>query len=222
MTCWTRGTPSCTSSCSRRRIAVSRPSPRQRRDLRAAQEDAGWSAEALAKSHEERSAFAEELDALKNVAQLVISKVLGLGSSTSTPAINLAAVPDMVQMLIVDGIFHGALGVLTSVVSHFPDLDLERLRGGYAPGMNLEEIQELGQSLVPHVQALTENITAKWVIESRLAENVADSSVVAQSEVEPGEILDTSGSAADPPAIEGPPVPATVAPGDRTEREQQA
>ena len=44
-------------------------------------------AEELAKSHEERCALKGDLDQIHNVAQLVVSEVLGSAPSTSAPAI---------------------------------------------------------------------------------------------------------------------------------------
>ena len=44
-------------------------------------------AEELAKSHEERCALEGDLDQIRNVAQLVISKVFGSAPSTSTPVV---------------------------------------------------------------------------------------------------------------------------------------
>ena len=116
--------------------------------------------EALARSLEEHSTIESELNQLRDVVQMVVIRVFGLGPSTSTPAIKLAKVPDMVQMLISDNVFHGALRVLTSVATHYPDLDFDVIYGGYAGGRSLEEIQTLGHSLSPHAQTITAHVTA--------------------------------------------------------------
>ena len=57
------------------------------RELETAKVAIGQSAEVLAKSIEERCALEGELNQICNVAQVVISEVFGLVSSTSTPAI---------------------------------------------------------------------------------------------------------------------------------------
>lgn len=101
---------------------------------------ANRSREALTKSLVEQSTLTGELNALKDVARVVVTEVLGSGSSTSTPAIQLAAVLDMVRTLISDGVFHAASGVLMSVVMHYPDLDFKMVCRGYADGMSFEEI----------------------------------------------------------------------------------
>ena len=47
----------------------------------------------------------------------------------------------MVQDLITSGLFYGALGVLTSVVTHHPNLDFATVCSGYAEGLSMEDIQ---------------------------------------------------------------------------------
>jgi len=47
----------------------------------------GRSAEALAKSLEERCALKGELDQIRNITEVVVSEVFGSAPSTSTPAI---------------------------------------------------------------------------------------------------------------------------------------
>ena len=71
-------------------------------------------------------------------------------SSTSTPTIQLAEVPDKVRALITDGMFYGTSGVLTSVVTHQPDLDFTAICSGYADGWSLDAIHALRESLLPH------------------------------------------------------------------------
>ena len=43
--------------------------------------------EALARSLEEQSVLEGELDQLRNISQVVVAEVFGLGPSTSTPAV---------------------------------------------------------------------------------------------------------------------------------------
>ena len=65
---------------------------------------------------------------------MVVTEVFGLAPSTSTPAIQLAEVPNKVRELISDGMFYGMLGVLTSVTTHHPDQDFAAIYRGYADG----------------------------------------------------------------------------------------
>ena len=80
------------------------------RELERSKAAIGWSAEALAKSLEERHALEGELDQIHNVAQLIISEVFGSTPSTSTPTIRLVEVPDEVWALITDGLFYRTSG----------------------------------------------------------------------------------------------------------------
>ena len=41
-------------------------------------------------------------------------------------------------------------GVLTSVVTHHPDLDFTAIYRGYIDGWSVDEIHMLGESLVPY------------------------------------------------------------------------
>ena len=81
---------------------------------------------------------------------MVISKVLESGPSTSTPVVQLVEAPNEVRALISDGMFYGTTGVLTSVVTHHPDLDFAVIYRGYADGWSIDEIHALRESLVPH------------------------------------------------------------------------
>ena len=83
-----------------------------KRDLETAKAAIGQNIEALAKSLEEQCALKGELDQIHNVAQVVVSEVFRSGPSTSTPAVQLAEVPNEVQALISDSMFYGTSGVL--------------------------------------------------------------------------------------------------------------
>ena len=61
-------------------------------------------------------------------------EVFGSVLSTSTPAIQLAEVLNEVWALISNRMFYGTSGVLTSVVTHHPDLDFATICRGYADG----------------------------------------------------------------------------------------
>jgi len=52
--------------------------------------------------------------------------------------------------------FYGTLGVLTSVATHYPNLDFMAICRGYADGWSADEIHALGESLVSHAQMVAE------------------------------------------------------------------
>ena len=92
--------------------------------------------------------------------QEVVSEVFRTGPSTSTPAVQLAEVPNQVRALIFDGMFYGTWRVLTSVVTHHPNLDFMAIYRGYTDGWSADEIHALGESLVPYAQIVTDQVTA--------------------------------------------------------------
>ena len=55
--------------------------------------------------------------------------------------------------------FYGTLGVLTSVATHYPDLDFTAIYRGYANGWSTDKIHALEGSLVPHAQVVAEQVT---------------------------------------------------------------
>ena len=130
------------------------------RDLETVKSTFGQNVEELAKSHEERRALEGDLDQIRNVAQLVVTDVFGSAPSTSAPAIQLAEVPDEVQALITHGLFYGASGVLTSVVTHHPNLDFTAICSGYAEGLSMEDIQSIGEGLLPHTRSVADQVSA--------------------------------------------------------------
>ena len=107
------------------------------------------------------------MDQIRNVAQLVVEEVFGSAPSTSALAIQLAEVPDEVWTLITHGLFYGASGVLTLVATYHPDLDFAAIYSGYADGRSTEDIQMLGESLLPHARLVAEQVSAQWVVEAR-------------------------------------------------------
>ena len=74
-------------------------------DLETTKATLSQNAEELAKSHEERRALKGDLDHICNVAQLIVSEVIGSVPSTSAPAVQLAEVPDVVKDLVRSGLF---------------------------------------------------------------------------------------------------------------------
>ena len=93
--------------------------------------------------------------------------MFGSGPSTSTPVIQLAEVPNEVLVLISNDMFYGTSRVLTSVATHYLDLDFMAIYRGYADGWSTDEIHALGESLVPHAQVVAEQVIAQWVMEAR-------------------------------------------------------
>jgi len=151
------------------------------RELETAKVVIGQSTEALAKSLEERRALEGELNQIHNVVQVVVSEVFGSVPSTNMPAIQLVLVPNEVRVLISDGMFYGTLGVLTSVAMHHPDLDFAAIYRGYINGWSADAIHALGESLVPYVQMVAEQVSAQWMMEARhssMAEGVHQEDVI--------------------------------------------
>ena len=135
------------------------------RDLETAKATIGWNTEALAKSLEEQRALEGELDQIHNVAQLIVLEVFGSAPSTSALAVQLAEVPDAVRELITSRLFYGASGVLTSVAMHHPNLDFDTICSGYAEGLSTEDIQSIGESLLPHTRSVADQVSAEWVMD---------------------------------------------------------
>jgi len=61
-----------------------------------------------------------------------------LGPSTSVPIVQLVEVPNEVWALVSDGMFYGTMGVLTSMVTHHPDLDFVAICRGYIDGWSID------------------------------------------------------------------------------------
>ena len=81
------------------------------------------------------------------------------------PAVQLVEVRDAVQDLITSGLFYGASGVLTSVATHHPNLDFAAIYDGYAEGLSMEDIQSIGESLLPYARLVAEQVSAQWVMD---------------------------------------------------------
>ena len=84
-------------------------------------------------------------------------------------------VPKEVRALISDGMFYGTSGVLTSMVTHHPDLVFAAICRGYADRWSTDEIHALRESLVPYAQMVAEQVSTQWVMEahhSSMAEDV--------------------------------------------------
>ena len=59
----------------------------------------------------------------------------------------------------------GASGVLTSVATHQPNLDFTTICSGYADSLSTEDIQLIGENLLPHARSVAEQVSAQWVMD---------------------------------------------------------
>ena len=57
--------------------------------------------------------------------------------------------------------------MLTSVVTHHPNLDFATIYSGYADGLSTEDIQSIKESLLPHARSVAEQVSAQWVMDVR-------------------------------------------------------
>ena len=56
--------------------------------------------------------------------------------------------------------------MLTSVVTYHLNLDFATICSGYADGLSTEDIQTPGESLLPHVRLVAEQVSAQWVMDA--------------------------------------------------------
>ena len=71
----------------------------------------------------------------------------------------------MIMDLVGSGLFYGASGVLTSVVTYHPNLHFATICSGYAEGLSMEDIQSIGESLLAHARSMSEQVSAEWVMD---------------------------------------------------------
>ena len=57
--------------------------------------------------------------------------------------------------------------MLTSVVMYHPNLDFATICSRYAEGLSMKDIQSIGESLLPHAQSVSEQVSAEWVMDVR-------------------------------------------------------
>jgi hypothetical protein len=142
-------------------------------ELAGTKEVIAWNLQALANSLERSMVLKEELGRLRVAARSVVTEVLGPRLGSSALVDDLSEVPGEVAGLITDEIFHGTSRVLTLVASHHPTLAFEAVGRGYAVGWSVDQLRELGQSLVPVAMVIMKATTTEWVREARLVERVA-------------------------------------------------
>ena len=57
--------------------------------------------------------------------------------------------------------------MLTSVAMHHPNLDFAAICSGYAEGLSMEDIQLIGEGLLPHARLVADQVSAQWVMDVR-------------------------------------------------------
>ena len=57
--------------------------------------------------------------------------------------------------------------MLTAVGTHHPHLDFATICSGYAEGMSMADIQTIGESLLPYVRSVVDQVSAEWVMDVR-------------------------------------------------------
>ena len=53
------------------------------------------------------------------------------------------------------------------MATYHPDLDFATIYSEYADGLSTEDIQTLGESLLPHARLVAEQVSAQWVMDVR-------------------------------------------------------
>jgi len=56
--------------------------------------------------------------------------------------------------------------VLTLVATYHPNLDFATICSGYADVLSTEDIQSLGESLLPHARLVAEQVSTQWVMDA--------------------------------------------------------
>ena len=55
--------------------------------------------------------------------------------------------------------------MLTSVATHQPNLYFIIICSGYVEGSSTEDIQSIGEGLLPHARSVAEQVSAQWVMD---------------------------------------------------------
>ena len=53
------------------------------------------------------------------------------------------------------------------VATYHPNLDFATICSGYADSLSTEDIQSLGESLLPHARLVAEQVSVQWVMDVR-------------------------------------------------------
>ena len=113
------------------------------------------------------------------------------------------------------------------MVTYHPNLDFATIYSGYANGLSTEDIQLLGESLLPHARLVVEQVSAQWVMDAHredMAESVCRGDVAQPVDGTSGSEVDIAPPSTEPnvvPPGSEQPVPLSVAPtADATEPPQ--
>ena len=126
---------------------------------------------------------------------------------------------DEVQDLITSRLFYRVSGVLTLVATYRPNLDFATICSRYADGLSTEDIQTLGENLLPHVRLVEEQVSTQWVMDVRredMARSVCREDIAQPTDgMEPGSEVDIAPASTEPnviPSGSEQPVPSPVEP----------
>ena len=53
------------------------------------------------------------------------------------------------------------------MATHHPNLNFAAIYNGYAEGLSMEDIQSIGEGLLPHARSVVEQVSAQWVMDVR-------------------------------------------------------
>ena len=99
------------------------------------------------------------------------------------------------------------------------DLDFSTICSGYANGLSTEDIQSLGESLLPHARLVVEQVSTQWVMDAHredMARSVRRGDVTQPVDgMEPGSEVDIAPPSTEPNIVKPgseQPMPSLVAP----------
>ena len=102
---------------------------------------------------------------------------------------------------------------------HHPNLDFATICSGYAEGWSMEDVQSIGESLLPHARSVAEQVSAQWVMDlchEDMARSVPREDVAQPTDgTAPGSGVDVALALTKPNVVlsrSEPPVPSLVTP----------
>jgi hypothetical protein len=103
-----------------------------------------------------------ELEQLQSVGAAVCESVFGVGPSTSSVASQVTDIPNWLECLVADGIYHGLYHIhICGVALPRPQPAISK---GFAFDRTEEELDTIEAEVVSHAQTLCEEIDPKVVI----------------------------------------------------------
>ena len=51
------------------------------------------------------------------------------------------------------------------MATHHPNLDFTAICSGYVEGLIMEDIQSIGEGLLPHARSVADQVSAQWVMD---------------------------------------------------------